>query len=426
MTLTTTQRNFATAVLAAVAAGCSKTPDVAPPNADSAAMANMPGMNMGRDSAKPGAMVPEKAGAGAIPATLTLTANQVTHGKIRWANVTIGSAATVASIPGQVTTDEDRTARIGAPVGGRVMTVRVNQGDRVTEGQTLVVIQSPDAAQAQSDIAKASAMVSSRRAQAQYARGARDRAERLLVLKAIPRQDYDRAVADDEFAQSELREADAELRRARNTATQMGADDDANGTVQVRAPFSGVVLSRSAVPGTFIEPGLPLIVVTDPSRLWLTVNAPEQFTGLFSLGAALRFTVPAYPDTFSARITALGAGLDPETRTLGVRASVDSRGNRLKPGMLATAIVAGGSPLAAVMVPEEAVQTIDGKPTVFVVHPTAGGGAVVERREVVIGARASGKVSVIRGLLPTDQIVTVGAFTVKSAFLKGGMSEMVM
>ena len=425
---TAPMRSVAGALVFAVAASCSKTPDLPPPNADSAAMANMPGMNAGSDTAKPGSLAPgkESGATPATPATLRLTANQVAHGRIRWGNVTMGSAATVASIPGQVTTDEDRTMRIGAPVGGRVVAVRVSQGDRVSAGQTLVVIQSPEAGTAQSDVAKALAMVSSRRAQAQYAKGARDRAERLLLLKAIPRQDYDRAVADDELAQSELREADAELRRARNTASQMGADEDANGTVQVRSPFSGVVLERSAVPGTFIEAGVPLVVITDPSRLWLTVNAPEQFTGLFSLGAALRFIVPAYPDTFSARITALGAGLDPETRTLGVRASLDSRANRLKPGMLATAIVVGGSTLTAVMVPEEAVQTMDGKPTVFVVHPDANGGAVVERREVIIGARSGGKVSVIRGLLPTDQVVTVGAFTVKSAFLKGGMAEMVM
>jgi multidrug efflux pump subunit AcrA (membrane-fusion protein) len=158
----------------------------------------------------------------------------------------------------------------------------------------------------------------------------------------------------------------------------------------------------------------------------LTVNAPEQYAGLFGLGRTVQFVVPAYPDTFSARITAVGAGLDPETRTLGVRASLDSRGNRLKPGMLATAIVAGGSSGTAVMVPEGAVQTMDGKPTVFVVHPDGKGGARLERRDVEIGGRANGRVAVLRGLTTKDQIVTEGAFAVKSAFLKGGMPKMEM
>lgn len=409
---------------ALLALGCSKKPNPPAANADSAAMANMPGMAKG-DTTKPGALAPGT-DAGAPPASLTVTASQIAHGKILWGQVTMGLAGSTAAIPGQVTTDEDRTARIGAPARGRIVTVRVNQGDRVRTGQTLVVIQSPDAGTAQSDVAKATAMVASRRAQAQYAKGARERAERLLALKAIPKQDYDRAIADDELAQSELHEAEAELSRARTAAAQMGADEATNGEIQIRAPFDGTVLTRSAVPGTFIEAGSPLLVVTDPSRLWLTVNAPEQYAGLFRLGSAVEFVVPAYPDTFSARITAVGAGLDPDTRTLGVRASLDSRGNRLKPGMLATAIVGGGSSGTAVMVPEGAVQTIDGKPTVFVVHPDGKGGARIERRDVEIGARANGRVAVLRGLTTADQIVTEGAFTVKSAFLKGGMPKMEM
>lgn len=412
-----------TLIVVALLGACSKEPDSSM-GMDSAAMANMPGMARPGDTTRGEALAAKDAGA--VPDSLVLSANQVAHGKIRWANVALGTASVTAAVPGQITTDEDRTMSIGAPVGGRVTAVRVKQGDRVAAGQPLITIQSAEAGAAQSDVAKATAMVSSRRAQARYANGARERAERLLALKAIPRQDYDRAVADDELAQSELQEAEAELRRARNTAGQIGADESGNGFVQVRAPFAGVILSRSAVPGTVIEAGLPLVIVTDPSRLWLTVDAPEQYAALFRVGSEVRFTVPAYPDTFSARITALGAGLDPATRTLGVRASLDSRGNRLKPGMLATAVVSGGSASAALMVPEEAVQAIEGKPNVFVVRPDGKGGGTIERREVEIGTRSGGRVSVLRGLRPTDQVVTAGAFLVKSAFLKGGMAGMVM
>ena len=281
---------------ALLALGCSKKPNPPAANADSAAMANMPGMAKG-DTTKPGALAPGT-DAGAPPASLTVTASQIAHGKILWGQVTMGLAASTAAIPGQVTTDEDRTARIGAPARGRIVTVRVNQGDRVRTGQTLVVIQSPDAGTAQSDVAKATAMVASRRAQAQYAKGARERAERLLALKAIPKQDYDRAIADDELAQSELHEAEAELSRARTAAEQMGADAATNGEIQIRAPFDGTVLTRSAVPGTFIEAGSPLLVVTDPSRLWLTVNAPEQFAGLFRLGSAVDSSSRRIPTPF--------------------------------------------------------------------------------------------------------------------------------
>jgi len=394
--------------------GCSgsasKTEEQTPAKKDTAgasAMADMPGM-------------------GKTPDTVTLTAAQIEHGKVSWEPVTMGSASQAASVPGELTTDEDRTVRLGAPAQGRVLSVNVNPGDRVHRGDPLVVLQSTDAGAAQSDVAKAAASLSSRRAQAAYARAARDRAERLLALKAIPRQDYDRAIADDQLAQSEVQQSEAELRRARTLASQLGADTSSNGSIVLRSPQDGVILSRSAVPGAVVAPGTPLIVVTDASRLWLVVNAPEQFAGLFRTGAPLRFAVPAYPDSFSARITALGAGLDPETRTLQVRGSVDARGGLLKPGMLATVAVSGGRSTPAASLPDDAVQLIQGKPNVFIAAPDGKGGVRFTRREVEVGSRRDGRVTVLRGVAAGDVVVTAGAFAVKAQFQKAAMPKMEM
>jgi cobalt-zinc-cadmium efflux system membrane fusion protein len=169
-----------------------------------------------------------------------------------------------------------------------------------------------------------------------------------------------------------------------------------------------------------------LIIVTDPSRLWLVVNAPEQFAGLFRTGAQLRFAVPAYSDSFSARITALGAGLDPETRTLQVRGAVDARGGRLKPGMFATVSVAGGRSTLAASLPDDAVQLIQGKPNVFIAAPDGKGGALFTRREVEVGSRRDGRVTVLRGVGAGDLVVTAGAFAVKAQFQKAAMPKMEM
>jgi membrane fusion protein, heavy metal efflux system len=220
----------------------------------------------------------------------------------------MGTAAATATVPGQVVPNEDRTARLGAPAGGRVVVVRVSPGDRVRRGDVLVTLQSPEAGAAQSDLSKATAAVASARAQATYARSARERADRLLALKAIPRQDAERAVADDELARATLAQAEAELRRARNAAGQLGAGASATGEIALRSPLAGVVLARTAVPGAVVEAGAPLVVVTDPASLWVTISAPEALAGLFRRGSQLRFTVPAYPaDTFAARAGGLHA-----------------------------------------------------------------------------------------------------------------------
>jgi len=338
----------------------------------------------------------------------------------------MGSASGSAIVPGEVTPNEDRTARLGAPARGRVLTVPIRPGDRVTRGQALVTMQSPDVGIAQSEISKAEAELVSRRAEARYAASARGRAERLLGLKAIPRQDYERSVADDEHARSSLAQAEAELRRARATGEQLSAGGDASGEVVIRAPLAGVVLARTAIPGAVVDAGAPLIVVTDPTSLWLSINAPEQMAALFHRGGQLRFTVPAYAiDTFTARVDAVAAGLDPETRTLSVRATIANNG-KLKSQMLANVLVEGAGTVVAAFVPEDAVQLLQGKPNVFLARPDRSGGAQFERREVVLGSRAGGRVSVLRGLVAGDVVVIGGAFAVKAAFQKGTMPKMEM
>jgi len=344
---------------------------------------------------------------------VTLTAAQVAHGGVQWEPVATSTVASVATVPGQVIPNEDRTARLGATVRGRVIAVQVRPGDRVSAGRVLVTLQSPEAGMAQSDVDKA-------RAQASYARSARERAERLLALKAIPQQDYDRAIADDELAS-------AELRRAKSVAEQIGAAASATGEIAIRSPLSGVVLARTAVPGSVIEAGAPLVVVTDASTLWLSIDAPENLASLFRAGAQLRFTVPAYPaDTFSARIDAVGAGLDPSTRTLPIRAVIRNRDDRLKPEMLASVTAAGGGAVSAPSVPEDAVQLLDGKSVVFVAHPDSMGGAKFAPREVQLGSRSGGRIAITHGLAVSDIVVTRGALAIKAQIKKGAMPAMEM
>lgn len=412
-----TQKMFG--VIAVVAAACGKpAPQAKTASADSVEMANMPGMKM----PMPGDTSAATAGANQV----ALTASQIQHGAVRWGPASMSSAASTATVPGELTSNEDRTSRLGAPARGRVIEVRVQPGDRVDQGQVLVTMQSTDAAMAQSDASKATAEVSSRQAQAAYATSARSRAERLLALKAIPRQEYERAVADDEQARASLTQSESELRRARSASEQLGAAASASGEIALRALKAGVVASRSASPGTVVEAGAPLVTITDPTTLWLRVNAPEQFVYLFSVGDELRFAVPAYPgELFSARINALSPGLDPETRTLAVRGVVGSA-NKLKAEMLATVTVSGGPRVAAVLLPDDAVQLFAGQPTVFVVRPDGAGGARFERRSVEVGARTNGRIAVTRGLAAGELIVTSGAFAVKAAFQKGAMPKMEM
>lgn len=370
-----------------------------------------------------------ESGANAISEAVVFSASQIAHGGVRWSRVVMTPSTASATVPGQVVPNEDRTARLGAPAQGRVTAVRVRPGDHVSRGDVLVTMQSAEAGMAQADVAKAEADLVSKKAQAVYAASARARAERLLALKAIPQQDYERAIADDEEARASLSQAETEVGRARSTAAVLDANTSvlSSGEIALRSPLSGVVLARTAVPGSVVDAGAPLVVVTDPTSLWVSIAAPETMTGLFERGGHLRFTVPAYPaDTFSARIDAVSAGLDPETRTLSVRAATSDAKGKLKAEMLASVAVEGGRSLLAAVIPEDAVQLLAGVPTVFVVEPDGRGGARFARRSVELGARGSGRVAVINGLRPGDVVVTQGAFAVKAEFQKGAMPKMEM
>ena len=359
--------------------------------------------------------------------SITLTAAQIEHGKIQWAPAALGQSATSAVIPGTIIPNENRTARLSAPAEGRITTVRVQPGDRVGRGQVLVSLLGPGAGSAQSDVSKAASQVVAMRAQASYARAARNRAERLLTLKAIPRQDYERAIADDESAQASLSQALAEQRRAVSSAEQLGAGASATGEMVLRSPLSGVVLTRDAQPGAVVAAGTQLVSVTDPSSLWLQVNAPEKLASLFRVGGILHFSVPAYAaDRFDARVTAVGAALDPSSRTLLVRATILNGNQKLKPEMLASVSVEGDGSSTVPVIPDDAIQLFDGRPALFIAKPNSGGGATFLRRFVEIGSRTGSTVAVTRGLSAGELIVTAGAFSVKAELQKGSMPAMEM
>ena len=119
-----------------------------------------------------------------VATNLAFLSGQVQHGGVRWEPVVIADAGTKLEVPGHLAAHEDRRARLGAPAEERVLEVRVRMEDRVTRRQPLVTLHSRETSAAEAEFDKATAAFGSQRAQAAYARAARERAERLLAIKA--------------------------------------------------------------------------------------------------------------------------------------------------------------------------------------------------------------------------------------------------
>ena len=369
---------------------------------------------------------PEKMPEMTTPAnSVTLTAAQIQNARVKWGLPIIAAMAATTEVPAQIVANEDRTARLSAPAEARAIAVHVSPGQHVSIGTRLVTLQSQEASSARSEVSKAEAEVASRQAAAVYSRTARERAERLLTLKAIPRQDYERAIADDELAKAALSQARSELIRARSAARQLGVDP-ATGSMTLRSPLSGVVVSRDVVPGAVVSPGTPLITITDPSSLWLAISLPQSLSANILIGSRVRFTTAATPaDTFTARVQSVSGAYDPSTRSLPLRATVANAGNRLRPEMFAKAWIEGGSAESYPTVPDAAIQRIGGKLVVLVAKPATKGGATFEARDVEI-RKLGDRWAVIRGLKSGDLVVIEGAFAVKSQIEKAKMPAMEM
>ena len=359
--------------------------------------------------------------AAAPPEDVIMSRDQIAHARIRWDVVAASTATEVVEVPGQLAPNEDRTARLGSPARARVVTVHVHMGDRVRRNQPLVTLASEQAATARAEYAKAVAELGAHRVAERYARTALGRSERLLALKAVSSQEVEKARVEEEVADAKVAQAEAEVERAQATLAQLGVSE--TGEIIVRAPLAGVVLTRDAVPGSVVDAGEPLLMITDPATLWLDIAATERVAPVLRTGGTVTFTVPELaPRRFEAVIENVGGALDPTTRTLPVHAVVSNDSGALRPAMFATVLVPVGDARQGVSVPDGAMQLLDQRPVVFVAVPDADGGARFQRRDVEVGARAPGQVQILRGLSPGEIVVIDGAFAVKAAFARSRVS----
>jgi cobalt-zinc-cadmium efflux system membrane fusion protein len=328
---------------------------------------------------------------------------------------------------GELTVNEDRTWTVGSHIEGRVMTVLVRPGDVVTKGAVLARLHSHEVHDSRSDYKRASDELIRARAAALQATRLRDRAARLLDLKAASKQDVELAEGQLREAQIAVRNAQTELERVRTHITEylevsVGAEGS-GGTedhVPVKAPEPGLVVERKASAGTVVTAGQEMFRITDPSSLWMMANVAEADLQHLRVGQAVRVVVRAYPDrAFQGRILRLGEELDPTTRTLKVRVLVPNPGGLLKPEMYATASIERAGSRTALFVPEAAAQDLSGNRVVFVMT----GSDRFEARPIEVARVMDGKMEVVSGLHAGDRVAVKGSFILKSQLLRSSMEE---
>jgi cobalt-zinc-cadmium efflux system membrane fusion protein len=315
---------------------------------------------------------------------------------------------------GKILANENRLAHLSARVPGRIVAVYADLGDRVTEGDRLLLLDSPAFGEAQLGYRKAKTILV-------VTEKALERAKALVDRGAIAAGEYQRREAEHENARADLHEAEEKLHLLgmtereiqRLAAKKLPHAEVAQ--VSLRAPFTGEVIERSATIGEVIDPNKTLFTVADLSTVWVRADFPEQQAGRLKAGLIIDVRVSAYPDqVFRGAITYVGAVIDPTTRTVTARADVSNPDRQLRPEMFADVTLMTDE-LSLLTVPRAAVQQMGNRLVVFVVR----GPRRFESREVTIGESSADYVHVKAGLAENDEVVTQGSYPLKSEMLRG-------
>ena len=300
----------------------------------------------------------------------------------------------VVVLPAQLALDEDHTVRVASPVTGRVRTLDAAPGDRVAAGDALAHIVSGDVAQAQSDLQRAEAALTT-------ATTSLARARDLFAHHIVAQRDLQQAVNDSAQAR-------AERERAQARVGQLGAGPDVGAEYVLRAPIGGDVVDRVANPGMEVRPDLPapLFTVSRLDTLWLTAGVYERDLNSVRRGQRVLFTTEALPDrTIAARIALVSSALDPGTRTATLRALVPNAGRVLHPSMFGEVQIVAPDSSGLPVVPTLALITQGAQTMVFV--QTAPGRFAL--RPVQVTNDDGATAVVVAGLRPGEVVVTRGS-----------------
>jgi cobalt-zinc-cadmium efflux system membrane fusion protein len=319
---------------------------------------------------------------------------------------------------GKIAVDEDRATPIFSPYAGRVTKLFVKPGDTVTVGQPLFTVEAADMVQAQNDFISAVTSLNKARSVLNLAQINDKRQRTLYEGKAVPLKEVQNARAVLDGAENDMRSSEVGLEAVRNRLRILGKTDkeitefQEKGTINpatpIFAPIAGTIVQRKVGPGQYVGTGAsdPVFVIGDLSSVWVLAFIRETEAPTVHIGQAIYFTVLAYPErAFPANISYVAASLDPTTRRLLVRATVNNAAGLLKPEMFASVKILTGEGDTAVAVPRDAVIYEGGTARVWVVRDDK----AIELRRIKVGLTNGSMVEVMEGLAPTDRVVTKGS-----------------
>ncbi len=344
-----------------------------------------------------------------------LSAEQIAELGIEVAVASPGPLRRTVSLPGQIAVNADRLAHIVTRVAGVATEVRKTLGDKVVQGEIMAVVESRELADA-----KAGYLAARQRldlAQATFAR------EQSLWDKRIS--------SEQEFldARQAVAETRIELHAAEQKLHALGLDDEYVRTLpdlpdvlltryEIVAPFDATVIARHITIGEALKDDSEVFVIADLSTVWVQLDMHQRDLTYVREGQEAVIAVgPGVPEA-KGRISYIGPIAADDTRTIPARVVLPNVEGQYRPGLFVTAEILAETASVDVLVPQQAVQSLEGQPCVFV--PSEHG---FEARFVSVGRSSRGAIEIMSGLTAGEAFVRQGAFELKAAIVTAGLGS---
>jgi cobalt-zinc-cadmium efflux system membrane fusion protein len=320
------------------------------------------------------------------------------------------------NLPGTVSYDLAKMARVGSRVPGRIVSIYVNEGDYVKKGQLVFSIQSVELGEMESLYRKSAARREALMLQA-------ERAKELYEKKVTSAKEYELAMMDYKTVKTELETSRSALENyGLNTAEieSLLVGKSYSLHLPIRSPISGSVTERNAILGQAVSVRDNLFTVADLSTLWILLDVYEKDLNQIRIGAEADVkAVGNEGDMIHAKVAHVGETIDPIKRTAEIRLLVKNAKGRLRPGQSISAVVQGmvstqGEKEKFYTIPEKCVHKVEGDTIVFL---RLEDGTFVARK-VSVGRLIDDRVEILSGVDANDVIVSEGSFLLKSEYLK--------
>jgi cobalt-zinc-cadmium efflux system membrane fusion protein len=349
------------------------------------------------------------------PPFVKLTPEQMTHANVTVAQAGPGRLNLSIDLPGEVCLNADRTARVTPRVSGIVVQVLKNLGDKVRAGESMALIESKDLA-----VAKAALFASREREALMEATHAREKT--LWEKKISAEQDYLAAKQAWAEARIETRSAEQQLRALGLTSEELrklsGSESDDYARYVVTAPLDGTVIEKHVVLGDSLQADAAAFVVADLSTVWVDFSVSANDIPSVSIGQAVQVFVDDLSRRENGTISYVGPTVEQGTRAELARVVLNNESGAWKPGMFVRGKVEYSSTEVKILISRSAIETVNGKPSVFVQTPEG-----FQASPVTAGRGSEEDAEILSGLQPGQSYAVSGTFILKAELEKGKGGE---